>query len=312
MKLALRIEVATARGIRIGVPNLLRVLAAARARASFFFNMGPDHSGRVLARMLRPTPGYRGTWMAQQWGLGTLLSGTLMPAPELGRRYRDALRFTRDAGFEVGLLAWNHAAWRTRGAAADAAWTRLDLVRGIERFTEIFGAPPVGHAAPRWQMSVHAWRLLQQLGFGYGTDTRGFRPFIPVCNAELIACPQMPTTWPALDELIGMSGAGRITAAQAPDHLLAAADALPDDLHVWTVRAEFEGIRLLPVFEAVLSAWAARGGELVALGDLAATLDLKRLPRHRVAGRTLVNGPPPIALQEDEFLATDAKTRLQP
>jgi len=136
---------------------------------------------------------------------------------------------------------------------------------------------------------------------------------MPVCNAELIACPQIPTTWPALDELIGMSGAGRVTPAQAPDRLLAAADAAPEDLHVWTVRAEFEGIRLLPVFEAVLSAWAARGGELVAVGDVAATLDPKRLPRHRVGGRTLVSGPPPMAQQEGEFLAApEAGTRLQP
>ena len=311
MKLALRIEVATARGIHLGLPNLLRALAAARARASFYFNVGPDHSGRVLARTLRPTPAHRGGWMARQWGLGTLLSGTLAPAPELGRRYRDALRFARDAGFEVGLLAWDHAAWRTRAAGADAQWTRHDLVRGIERFTDVFGAPPVGHAAPRWQMNVHAWRLLQQLGFGYGTDTRGFRPFLPVYNAELIACPQIPTTWPALDELIGMAGGGRLTPDQVPDRLLAAADADPDGLHVWTVRAEFEGIRLLPVFEAVLSAWAARGGEVVAVGDMATGIDLKRLPRHCVSSHTMFGEPPAMALQEGEFLAAPGRARLQ-
>ncbi|MGH8619091.1 MAG: 4-deoxy-4-formamido-L-arabinose-phosphoundecaprenol deformylase [Burkholderiales bacterium] len=318
MKLALRIEVATARGLRIGVPNLLRALAASRARASFFFNLGPDHSGRALARTLRPTPAHRGGWMARQWGLGTLLSGTLMPAPELGRRYRDVMRFARDSGFEAGLLAWDHAGWRTGAALADARWTRQDLVRGVERFTDVFGAPPVGHAAPRWQMNVHAWRLLQQLGFGYGTDSRGFRPFLPVYNAELVACPQIPTTWPVLDEWLGVSGAGRLAPEQVPDRLLAAADAATAAaeatstaaLHVWTVRAEFEGIRLLPVLEAVLAAWVARDGEVVAVGDIAAGLDLKRLPRHAVSSRTRFGAPPAMALQEAEFLVSEARARL--
>jgi peptidoglycan/xylan/chitin deacetylase (PgdA/CDA1 family) len=306
MKLALRIEVATARGIRTGVPNLLRILAAARARASFYFNVGPDRSGRVLARMLRPTPGHRAGWMARQWGASTLVSGTLGPAPELARRYRDALRFVRDAGFEVGLLAWDHAAWRTGAAAADATWTRRDLIRGIERFTDVFGAPPAGHAAPQWQMNAHAWRLLQQLGFAYGTDTRGHTPFVPVYNAEIIACPQLPTTWPTLDELVGVEGVQPEHAAQT---LLARADASP--LHIWTLRAEFEGIHLAPVLEAVISEWHARGGEVVALEEIVATLDAKRLPRHRVSSRTALTDPPAVTYQEEEFLAEASTPRLQ-
>jgi peptidoglycan/xylan/chitin deacetylase (PgdA/CDA1 family) len=307
MKLALRIEVATARGIRIGVPNLLRVLAAARARARFYFNMGPDRSGRILARMLRPTPGHRAGWMARQWGAATLVSGTLGPAPELARRYRDALRFVRDAGFEVGLLAWDHAAWRTGAAAADALWTRRDLIRGIERFTEVFGAPPAGHAAPLWQMNVHAWRLLQQLGFRYGSDARGHAPFMPVYNAELIACPQVPTTWPTLDELIGVDG---VPPGQAADALLARAGASP--LQVWTLRSEFEGIRLAPVLEAVISEWRARGGEVVALEEIAGALDAQRLPRHCVSSRTALTDPPAVTYQEEEFLAEASTPRLHP
>jgi hypothetical protein len=156
-------------------------------------------------------------------------------------------------------------------------------------------------------MNAHAWRLLQQLGFAYGSDARGHTPFMPVYNAEIIACPQVPTTWPTLDELIGVEG---VPAEQAAGALLARAGASP--LHVWTLRAEFEGIRLAPVLEAVISEWRARGGEVVALQEIAGTLDPKRLPRHCVSSRTALSDPPAVTYQEEEFLAEASTPRLQP
>ena len=61
-----------------------------------------------------------------------------------------------------------------------------------------------------------AWT--QRLGFDYCSDTRGTHPFIPMWNAEIIACPQLPTTLPTLDELIGVGG---ITPDNVAQHLLA-------------------------------------------------------------------------------------------
>ena len=78
--------------------------------------------------------------------------------------------------------------------------------RACERFEAICGEPPRTHAAPSWRMSRHAFRLTQRLGFHYCSDTRGTGPFVPLCDAELIACPQIPTTLPTLEELLDRAG----------------------------------------------------------------------------------------------------------
>ena len=53
MKLALKIDVQTVRGTRQGVPRLVELLQKHNATASFFFCVGPDHTGRALKRLLR-------------------------------------------------------------------------------------------------------------------------------------------------------------------------------------------------------------------------------------------------------------------
>ena len=64
--------------------------------------------------------------------------------------------------------------------------------------------------------------LTQRLGFDYCSDGRGTHPHLPVWNAELIRCPQLPTTLPTLDELIGVDG---VTEDNVAAHLLDAARA---------------------------------------------------------------------------------------
>jgi hypothetical protein len=49
-------------------------------------------------------------------------------------------------------------------------------------------------------MNREAFRLTQRMGFVYASDTRGTHPFLPVIKAEIVACPQYPTTLPTLDE----------------------------------------------------------------------------------------------------------------
>jgi len=87
--------------------------------------------------------------------------------------------------------------------------------------------------------------------------------------------PQLPTTLPTLDELIGLDGA---TAENVHAVLLERTRGAAHASQVFTLHAELEGMKLLPVLERLLSGWRAQGHELVSLATLCASLDTAALP----------------------------------
>jgi len=301
MLLALKIDVDTLRGTREGVPNLVVLLKKHGADATFLFSLGPDHTGRAIKRVFRP--GFFGkvrrTSVVRHYGVKTLLYGTVLPGPDIGRRAGDVMRSTRDAGFEVGIHTWDHVRWQDGVARADAAWTRAEMQRACDRYTDIFGTAPLVHGAAGWQMNLHALRLTQRLGFEYCSDGRGTGPHLPVWNGELVRCPQLPTTLPTLDELIGRDG---ITEGNVAAHVLERTrDAVSS--HVYTLHAELEGMRLAPAFEQLLLGWKAQGWRIVSMRTLLETLQPLALPRCEVGPGTLDGRSGTLLLQGGEFLA---------
>jgi hypothetical protein len=149
-------------------------------------------------------------------------------------------------------------------------------------------------------MNLHALRLTQRLGFDYCSDTRGRCPFIPVWRAEIVACPQLPTTLPTLDELVGTNG---ITKDNVAEHILGLTRERPSAGHVYTLHAELEGGKFAGAFESMLSGWSRQGYELVSLRALAETLDLKNLPRNEIAIGSVPGRSGSLAIQGKEFLS---------
>ena len=107
-------------------------------------------------------------------------------------------------------------------------------------------------------------------------DTRGVAPFVPLRHPAApsqrrSACPQLPTTLPTLDELIGVDG------IEAEQRARGAAGAHAHALrrgHVFTLHAELEGMKLLPVLRRLLAGWRAQGYQLVSMRTLFAALDV--------------------------------------
>jgi peptidoglycan/xylan/chitin deacetylase (PgdA/CDA1 family) len=300
MKLALKIDVDTYHGTRDGVPQLLKVLARHQARATFLFSLGPDHTGRAIRRAFRP--GFLSkvsrTSVLSHYGLTTLLYGTLLPGPDIGRRCADIMRRVRDEGYEVGIHTFDHVKWQDHVRSASPDWTEREMRRACDRFQEIFGAPAQTHGAAGWQMNAYAYRLTERLRFRYCSDTRGSRPFIPVSSSEIIACPQLPTTLPTLDELIGMNG---VTADGVARHLLELTKQPPPTGHLYTLHAELEGNRLAGAFEELLAGWRAQGYSLVSLREYSESLDFSRLPRHVVTDGAIPGRSGTVALQGQEL-----------
>ena len=285
MQLALKVDVDTLRGTLEGVPALIDALQAAGADATFLFSLGPDHTGRALRRIFRP--GFFSkvsrTSVLEHYGLRTLLYGTLLPGPDIGRRGATIMRRVRDAGFEVGIHCFDHTEWQDFVARRDQAWTRRQMQLAIERFGEIFGAAPAVHGAAGWQMNQAALILEEELGFEYASDTRGSTPFVPLLAGRRSRCPQLPTTLPTLDELIGVDGVG---AGQVHERLLERTRK-PAAGQVFTLHAELEGMKLLPVLQRLVSGWRAQGYELVSMRRLLSSLQLAELPACEVRQGTV-------------------------
>jgi peptidoglycan/xylan/chitin deacetylase (PgdA/CDA1 family) len=227
----------------------------------------------------------------RHYGLRTLLYGTLLPGPDIGRRGASAMRAVRAAGFEVGVHCWDHVRWQDGVAFADADWTEREMRRARERFTSIFRQLPKTWGAAGWQTNRHAaW--VEEQDCDYASDTRGRGPFRPLWDGIAIGCPQLPTTLPTLDELIGRDG---IEESNVAAHLLSlTAQPRP---HVFTAHAELEGGALLEAFDSLLRGWKEQGYELVAMRSLFESLDLAQLPRHDVVYGEIPGRSGKVALQ---------------
>ena len=111
---ALKIDVDTERGTRIGVPNLQKLLTKLKIPATFFFALGPDNTGRALKRIFR-----RGflkkvsrTSVISTYGLRTLLNGVFLPGPHIGKKHKLLLRKIQQAGFSIGIHCHDHTRWQ--------------------------------------------------------------------------------------------------------------------------------------------------------------------------------------------------------
>ncbi|HEY2035467.1 MAG TPA: polysaccharide deacetylase family protein [Steroidobacteraceae bacterium] len=292
--IALKIDVDTYRGTREGVPRLAAALERAAARATFLFSVGPDHTGRAIKRVFRR--GFLGkvrrTSVTQHYGVRTLLYGVLLPGPHIGRRCGGIMREVARRGFEVGVHTYDHIKWQDGVARASEPWARRQLVLAREEFIRVFERAPETHGAAGWQVNDSVPRLERELGFRYASDTRGTAPFMPVAEGIEVAVPQLPTTLPTLDELIGREDLGGV---EPVEHLLALTEQGGD--HVFTLHAELEGGAYLGGFERLLAAWRARGFDLTDVGSYAQTLDPVRLPRCPIVSGTVAGRSGTLAVQ---------------
>jgi peptidoglycan/xylan/chitin deacetylase (PgdA/CDA1 family) len=287
-RIGLKVDVDTLRGTREGVPRLMALFKKLGLDATFYFSVGPDNTGRAMRRVFRKGFAQKvaRTSVLKHYGLKTLLYGVLLPGPDIGRNAGAVMRGVHDAGFEVGLHTYDHVRWQDYVAKATAPWTRAEFERGLEAFERVFGFLPQSHAAAGWQINAHALELEQEYGLRYASDTRGGPPFFPVLARGISSCPQLPTTLPTFDEVLGVDGVDESSIADAVFRLSAAAAAgSADDLQVFTLHAELEGGLLLDSFESLLVKWRQSGASIM---RMAAIHELAM--RRPMPARTVVMG----------------------
>jgi undecaprenyl phosphate-alpha-L-ara4FN deformylase len=284
-RIGLKVDVDTLRGTREGVPRLMALLKKLKMDATFYFSVGPDHTGRALRRVFRKGFAQKvaRTSVLKHYGVKTLLYGVLLPGPDIGRRAGDVMRGAYDSGFEVGLHTYDHVRWQDYVADATAAWTRTEFERGLKAFERVFGFLPQSHAAAGWQINSHGLELEREYGLAYASDTRGGPPFFPLLGEGVSDVVQLPTTLPTFDEILGLDGVDESNVADAVFRLSAANAS--DPVQVFTLHAELEGMLLLPAFEQLLLKWRESGAEIMRMAKIRELAMQRPLP-----GRAVVLG----------------------
>jgi len=289
--IVLKIDVDTYRGTREGVPNLIRLLKKHKARATFLFSLGKDHTGWALRRAFRP--GFfqkvSRTSVLEHYGLKTLMYGVCLPAPDIGASCVEEMRAVHRAGFECGIHTWDHVVWQDNVRRRGEAWTVKQMRLAAERFKQNFGAAPKTHGAAGWQMNPHAFQQLDDWGIKYASDGRAALnqdgslvnhnagPYRLTIDGKLMSCVQLPTTLPTLDELLGREINGQLIDQSNLAATLLQLTAEPRH-HVFTLHAELEGQKLAPIFDQLLTGWAEQGYQCVSMADLYGIVKDQTLP----------------------------------
>jgi peptidoglycan/xylan/chitin deacetylase (PgdA/CDA1 family) len=269
-RIALKVDVDTLRGTQEGVPRLQQLLEECRIQATFLFSLGFDHTGWALKNIFRP--GFfqkvSRTSVVEHYGLKTLSYGVLLPAPDIGKKARAEMRSIASSGHEVGIHTWDHRVWQDNVRDASPEWTLRQMNSAWDRFGEIFQTTPQTHGAAGWQMNATALAHLDTWQIKYSSDGRAPLNLVPyrvqLDTGKICEHIQYPTTLPTLDELIGVDG---MTGEQVIAHLLSLTANNPND-QVFTLHAELEGQKFLPLFKQLLIGWMSQGHDLVSMQEL--------------------------------------------
>jgi undecaprenyl phosphate-alpha-L-ara4FN deformylase len=239
------------------------VLAEYQVQGTFFFSVGPDNMGRHIWRVFRPEF-LRKMWRTKAtnlYGWDILLKGTLWHGPLIGKALGHVLKATACEGHELGLHAWDHYRWQTHIGSMAGEVIYHELIQGFEVIGECTGTSPICSAAPAWRITEQALLEKTKLPFRYNSDCRGTSIFYPVVKGKALFQPQIPTTLPTYDEVIGRD---RVTQGNYNQYLTSLMT--PESLNVLTIHAEVEGMSCLGLFREFLQQFRIRGGDLVPLG----------------------------------------------
>ncbi|HEV3112663.1 MAG TPA: polysaccharide deacetylase family protein [Candidatus Binataceae bacterium] len=281
MQIALKIDVDTHEGLKTGVPAMAAMLRREGVTASFFVAMGPDNSGKAIRRLFTNrgfvSKMFR-TRAVSMYGWRTILSGTLLKARPVAITFPQLLRDLNAEGFEVGVHGYDHVRWQDWVDELGSQGLEQEIQDAFEVYRAIFAQDPRGWAAPGWRTNAIAMRLLDRAGLLYRSDTRGTTPFRPQIDGEMLPTPEIPTTLPTLDEVLGRENLTDAAAVARFYH----AQMTADRLNVHTVHAETEGIGQLESFTMLVRRLKEAGAEFLRLDAIAAGLDRESLPVCRV------------------------------
>jgi undecaprenyl phosphate-alpha-L-ara4FN deformylase len=266
MQLAIKIDVDTERGTRIGVPQLLALFAELNIPATFLFSLGPDNTGRAIKRIFRPgfLKKIRRTRVIGTYGLKTLLNGVLWPGPNIAKHNGAIMRLTHALGHEVGIHCYDHIRWQDNLAKMRELEVQQEFSRALHAFNQVFGFAAKTAGAAGWQANAYSLAAYDQANFLYASDARGPRPFYPRVNNQIFRTLQIPSHLPTLDELLGRP---EYPLEKLSEFYLSHLQ--HDQPNIFTIHAELEGMSYLNWFRSFLQTLQSENIEIVTMATIA-------------------------------------------
>ena len=265
-RVALKVDCDTFEGTKDGLPNLLRLFDRFGIRASFYFTLGPDRSGRAIARVFTRKGFLRKmlrSGAVKMYPARTMMYGTLLPAPMIGEKLAGAIRAVGDAGHEVGVHGWDHIKWHDRCTRMTEAEADREYGAAHAEFERIFGRRARASAAPGWQAGAASLAVQDRYALDYASNTRLGAPFYPVVGERRFTTLEIPTTLPTWDETYNSPELG------TGDAFIAWYRKAVQGTEVHSIHTEVEATALLPLFERQLDAWRADGVQFVTMEEIA-------------------------------------------
>lgn len=297
-RLVLKVDIDTKVGLLSGVPRLMDIFARAGVKASFYIAMGPDNSGRALARLVKP--GFLQKQLrsgaAGAYGLTTMLYGVALPGPIIAQAGPQLFHELLAQGHEVGLHGWDHVFWHDRMRHLPASRIRAHLGRAWRLYKHITGLAPASFASPGWQITPMAYQALADMGISHVSCARGRSPFRPLVDGRPLPLVELPTTLSTLDEILGRDG---ITLDTAADWL--AGQVRPGALNVYTLHGEVEGRAQAPVLEGLIARLRDQGVAFPRLVDAAVQEAAQGVPVDEVAWGEVPGRAGQVAWQASEL-----------
>lgn len=247
--LAIKIDVDTDRGTRIGVPNLLKLFAEQNIPATFLFSLGPDNTGRAIKRIFRPgfLKKVSRSSVVSIYGIRTLLNGTLLPGPHIGKRNQKIIYAAYEQNHEVGIHCYDHIRWQDGLVNMTREEVFAEFAKARREFQRIFSFAAQTAGSAGWQANALSLAAYDDAKLFYGSDVRGTHPFFPRVDATVFKTLQIPTTLPTLDELLGRPEYPMDNLADFYLNQLK-----KDSPNILTIHAELEGMKYLTWFESFL------------------------------------------------------------
>lgn len=264
--IAIKIDVDTDRGTRIGVPNLLKFFAEMDIQATFLFSLGPDNTGRAIKRIFRPgfLKKVSRSSVVSVYGIRTLLNGTLLPAPHIGQRNQAIMYQAYQDGHEVGIHCYDHIRWQDGLAKMTQEEVNAEFEKARAEFQRIFHFKANTAGAAGWQANELSLAAYDEAQLLYASDARGSCPFFPRVKNKVFKTLQIPGNLPTLDELLGRP---EYPLERLVDFYL---DQLIDDApNVFIAHAEIEGMKYLSWFKEFIQKAKSRNIQFVTVETIA-------------------------------------------